>query len=336
MFFGGLIMLLVVLVCAAALVALWAAALRRPRGGALPACGRCGYAVKGLTALSCPECGGDLREVGITTPRSRQKLTPLVFVMLWTLLLPIPVLAISWVVAATIGPTETRLTQSFHLLHAQSFSQPNVPGIDAHFEMQVLHWNGSRLSRSNSMSAGMGPGGTFRTTLSVPVAKGRSNLTLSLLQNPQPSASAGQAGATSSGNLQLNLTRDTGHYEHAGSTITVSVPPTEQELVDWFKANAVQAPDAELRADAAELAALVQAIDTGTGSATFTRYRSGGGSSSSSSGPAAWFGWMLLLFWLAVYAGGVVLYYRLRRRRIAAANRNALDPNPSTDKAPAP
>jgi hypothetical protein len=29
------------------------------------ACGRCGYAVRGLQQLACPECGADLREAGI-------------------------------------------------------------------------------------------------------------------------------------------------------------------------------------------------------------------------------------------------------------------------------
>jgi hypothetical protein len=32
-----------------------------------PSCGKCGYLVKGLTGLTCPECGSDLREVGITS-----------------------------------------------------------------------------------------------------------------------------------------------------------------------------------------------------------------------------------------------------------------------------
>ncbi|MCG8507983.1 MAG: hypothetical protein MI741_02035, partial [Rhodospirillales bacterium] len=30
----------------------------------------CGYAVRGLEALSCPECGADLRVVGINRPRA--------------------------------------------------------------------------------------------------------------------------------------------------------------------------------------------------------------------------------------------------------------------------
>ena len=28
-------------------------------------CGGCGYAVRGLETINCPECGGDLRQVGI-------------------------------------------------------------------------------------------------------------------------------------------------------------------------------------------------------------------------------------------------------------------------------
>ena len=31
-------------------------------------CGKCGYIVKGLTTLNCPECGSDLRDVGIVSP----------------------------------------------------------------------------------------------------------------------------------------------------------------------------------------------------------------------------------------------------------------------------
>src|SRR3954453_23556332 len=33
-----------------------------------PPCRACGYAVRGLPSFRCPECGSDLREVGIDTP----------------------------------------------------------------------------------------------------------------------------------------------------------------------------------------------------------------------------------------------------------------------------
>src|SRR4051812_17324269 len=36
-------------------------------GGSPRACGRCGYDVRGLPTFTCPECGSDLREVGIVS-----------------------------------------------------------------------------------------------------------------------------------------------------------------------------------------------------------------------------------------------------------------------------
>jgi hypothetical protein len=33
-----------------------------------PCCRACGYAVQGLPSFTCPECGSDLRVVGIDTP----------------------------------------------------------------------------------------------------------------------------------------------------------------------------------------------------------------------------------------------------------------------------
>jgi len=50
------------------LLAIWLARLGRKwflSGDGEPRCGACGYSVRGLTALCCPECGADLRGVGI-------------------------------------------------------------------------------------------------------------------------------------------------------------------------------------------------------------------------------------------------------------------------------
>ena len=41
----------------------------RSKGSGEMSCGACGYAVRGLEALNCPECGADLRVVGINRPK---------------------------------------------------------------------------------------------------------------------------------------------------------------------------------------------------------------------------------------------------------------------------
>lgn len=56
---------------------LWVFYLRHRRLAAESAgsatCGQCGYALRGTTAFECPECGADLREVGMKPPRDPNK-----------------------------------------------------------------------------------------------------------------------------------------------------------------------------------------------------------------------------------------------------------------------
>lgn len=57
---------------------------RPPRGPAHSTCGKCHYPVQGLSALKCPECGSDLRDVGIESPGRTRPLPRSVVLLLWT------------------------------------------------------------------------------------------------------------------------------------------------------------------------------------------------------------------------------------------------------------
>ena len=67
----SIISLLILLAMAAAIIAgvvlivLGLVGRNKPSTTEGGVCGRCGYSVKGLESLNCPECGADLREVGI-------------------------------------------------------------------------------------------------------------------------------------------------------------------------------------------------------------------------------------------------------------------------------
>jgi hypothetical protein len=89
-----LIALLAVVVAGAvaALIVWW---FRGSKAAEAPACGRCGYCVRGITTLVCPECGADLREVGIVGPGMRKAPRPGVYILIWTLLLPVPAVILS-------------------------------------------------------------------------------------------------------------------------------------------------------------------------------------------------------------------------------------------------
>ena len=84
---GPLTMLLIVvlgLVVAAIAVIV---VLGRRGGLRRPSCGSCGYAVAGLDGLICPECGADLRDVGIKTPGGAGNpwVVPFAIAVLWSI-----------------------------------------------------------------------------------------------------------------------------------------------------------------------------------------------------------------------------------------------------------
>jgi len=81
---GYLLPLVVAAVIALTVIAIQASRRRKLTG---PVCGHCGYSVTGLTTMTCPECGGDLRAVGITTPSTSLGGNVVAAVMIFTLLL---------------------------------------------------------------------------------------------------------------------------------------------------------------------------------------------------------------------------------------------------------
>jgi hypothetical protein len=70
-----------------------------------PSCGRCGYSVAGLTMMTCPECGSDLRVVGIITPamQFKQRGSPTVPILTWSFLVLIVGGMISSIVASSVA-----------------------------------------------------------------------------------------------------------------------------------------------------------------------------------------------------------------------------------------
>lgn len=77
-------MVLLLLLAIAAIALILSARRRRGRLTG-PVCGSCGYNVLGLATMTCPECGGDLRRVGILTPQTPgQPRGPLGGVILFT------------------------------------------------------------------------------------------------------------------------------------------------------------------------------------------------------------------------------------------------------------
>ena len=75
-----------------------------------PSCGKCGYCVRGLQSLVCPECGSDLREVGIITPGSVKPMSTWMRLLAWTLFAPLPALLLAQLAAQMITPWQAVTT----------------------------------------------------------------------------------------------------------------------------------------------------------------------------------------------------------------------------------
>lgn len=113
---------------------------------AAPCCAACRYPVEGLTSLTCPECGSDLRRVGILTPAMRRPIRVWTAIVLWSLLLPIPAFALSGLIASLAVPTRNVHETSWDLL-------PIAPASFEHVEVTInstdMVWPLSARGRSS-------------------------------------------------------------------------------------------------------------------------------------------------------------------------------------------
>lgn len=90
------------------------------------ACGSCGYAVKGLTQLNCPECGVDLREAGIrqtSSPGKRQAGMILTFACGGLLLVGCGMSSFLF-----IGKSSVQTVPASRAVPLQPLAQPVTPG----------------------------------------------------------------------------------------------------------------------------------------------------------------------------------------------------------------
>jgi len=112
-------------------------------------CGRCGYNVSGLPTFTCPECGSDLRGVGIVTPGQRRPIGPWGRALLWTLILPAPALILSVAAAVFVLPLENTRSDKLTLASPPSGA---YRGVELTAGGRTLFWPWERSTRGQQMS----------------------------------------------------------------------------------------------------------------------------------------------------------------------------------------
>jgi hypothetical protein len=194
-----------------------------------PVCGACAYSVIGLTTMTCPECGADLRAAGILAPRTPRPTAPVTNAIIgFTVLLGIIALIVTPALLSIL-PARRSYGQEVRLLSPTSGAYNQV----------VLR------SRGRSWGAG-------HTLLPVELELQLNPPTSSAAKPPQPA--------------RMTVRPDGAHKYTAAPgapPISRSSGFGPAAVLDWMKAAGLDTAQPALRQEAARLAGEVRIISRG-------------------------------------------------------------------------
>jgi hypothetical protein len=278
-------------------------AIRAALGG--PVCGACGYSVIGLTTLTCPECGTDLRAAGILTPRTPRPNAGIVgAVIVFTVLLGLVALIVTPALLSIL-PLRRSYAQQVRLI---------TPNSGAYREV-ILRTQGSTW-------------GTGRIVLPV---------TIELPPTAQPATTAATPSAAKSPPASMTVRPD-GGYEY----VAPGAPRIQRAtgfgvaaVLDWMRSAGLDTTKPIVRDEAARIAGELRIVSRGGRRAFSSRHL--GAYSSSSSGtdsggqfasriatergetaPPAWLGILIAVVWILTWISGL---RHLARRSQGYSNR---------------
>jgi len=261
----------------------------------LPVCGKCGYAVRGISTFNCPECGADLREVGIVTPGAPRGAGRLGWATFWTIALVILAGLLTPVITNALGGLRRSTVSQFTLVPRGG----HYRGLDLVVEDQHVPTASTVMGSSASMSSGTGPHHLQSTPLG---ALHRAQLILRLNAVAPPT--------------ELALTPAGGSYTSAPSSapVAVSWPPTGTQLERWMTdAGVTPAPG-----EAAEVAQALNDLAHGAGTLRFNTFVSVQRYTYNHTTRSPWPTLAVLGFWLVLWLAGLRYLTRAKRPTTAA------------------
>ncbi len=279
----------------------------------LPACGRCGYPARGISGLNCPECGADLREVGISLGRSHQLVgAGCIVSIVFTIALVI--------VASILNPMIVNLFPDYE---TQSFSIRLSPNSQA-FGEAFLHVDASELIPSNSINTGLG--GTS-TTWNQSGTGGRTT-----------TVSLGTGGGQRTVNRVAFSARYNPRSKHAWKEIFFEVNPqsleaawtdqsgnprssngvfSDQDMLAYMADIGIDTSKPDVQAEANELQGVMTGLAQGMSQFTFTNFDSQGSAFTSHYLEAPeWFDPVYFFTWLVLWVVGLVFISRRGRKKV--------------------
>ncbi len=289
--------LAVPLACVVGLVWLWYRVFRRADGKQEARCSACNYSVRGAREFICAECGADLRVVGIKTPSRVKMPGVLLFLLLWTLLLPLPACTGAGLMILA-GPTDS--THSSNATIAPKSGQyASVDINNSAFAFAGFGWFFGDAFSTDPVHLSLEDNHSNYGWLQVDPATMTYDASMHSLGSASTSPASGSVTVTTSSGRRAPFDR---------AAVLAWFDQTSSGDID------ITAP--EVIAEADELLTIVSQFDT-TAPVTFTtnQFTVSHSFSHSQDWPVAWWIAVVGLFWLLVYLGGIALYAVIRRRR---------------------
>jgi hypothetical protein len=264
-----------------------------------------------LESFTCPECGSDFREVGITTPALRRGPGPVTWAVLWTLFLPSPALWMSGLVTDKLMPTPV-VTQI-----GRTVSVVDPSGVPSKSIYPPLRHRGVETSRPGFRSLSLkaiGRGiqwGQAGPPTPVPVTD--LTLTLDMLR----------PGGISP--LAVDLASGAWHYTDAtGRTVSGGGPFVPAVVVQYLGDAGFDKADGELAARASDVHTLAQDLPQARGNYVSLgqdsrRVNSAPAVTTTTPQPIPWAGHAAVVFWEAVWLAVIVWIVRRHRSGKLAA-----------------
>lgn len=277
----------------------------------LPACGKCGYPARGITTVHCPECGADLREVGIKRPGHYTDSAKMFVVALVYSTIFLVVSIVVWNVI------DAQLPYIFKT-NARIKLKPVSDQYDAlvRIETEEKIWGGRAHKGGLDFVGGpyTHPPATPLNTSLTGLTPGMRTISLTITLAPATTP----AGAWNVPELSVDpVTREAQWTGLQGNRYQGQGALTEQDMLAFLASAGADPNDPNVSSEAKQLHLLLEGLSQNKTQFTLTGFSSfGGGGGMGSSKHAGWYPEAFLLLAVALWIAGLALISKRIRGQI--------------------
>jgi len=279
-----------------------------------PGCGGCGYPTRGLSELICPECGADLRKVGIAKPGDGGAgLAGCVLPLLLTVMVFLLAVA-GYNLAEQFVPTHWQYSISFDL----SPESDEYSSVLIDVNMTIVTPAGNRSSIS-----GVDINSTYSGSMPVTDIKfGGTGSTVKARDIKMQVMPKGISGGTVTYGPRLIVdpqTRLATWTDAQGKTRISQGPVSDMDVLAFLGANGASTGNTLVVGEAQQLHAVLDGLIVGTNQFTLQGFDSGGyGAGGSSQLGPVWFLPTYFGAWFVIWIATMIFLARRAKKRITA------------------